>query len=149
VLDRNRGRAYGDDMADITLLQVAQHADDLGRAEAFYHDVLGLPILAHFDPPGLVFVELGGIRILLETGATPTTLYLEVNDIDAEYRRLEAAGVRFEHGPQLIHRHDGTFAAEGLEEWMAFFRDSESNLMAIAERRAPHGASAGETLPAS
>ncbi len=124
-------------MSDMTLLQVAQHADDLGRAEAFYRDMLGLPILGRFDPPGLVFVDLGNARMLLEAAATPTTLYLEVADIEGEYRRLMDQGVHFEHGPQLIHRHDGTFAAKGLEEWMAFFRDSEHNLMAIAERRLP------------
>lgn len=117
------------------LLQVAQHVDDLDRAEVFYRDVLGLPVSARFDPPGLVFVDVGGTRVLLEAGASSTTLYLRVDDIDAEHRRLERLGVTFEQTPHLIHIHDGAMAGTGVEEWMAFFRDSEGNLLAIAEQR--------------
>jgi methylmalonyl-CoA/ethylmalonyl-CoA epimerase len=117
------------------LLQVAQHVDDLDRAVAFYRDVLGLELLGRFDPPGLAFFQLGESRILLESAAPSALLYLEVDDIDAAYARLMSAGVGFDQPPHLIHRHDGTFAPAGLEEWMAFFRDSERNLIAIAERR--------------
>ena len=54
----------------IGLRQVAQHADDLDRATAFYRDVVGLRHLATFEPPGLVFFDLGdGTRLLLEGGA--------------------------------------------------------------------------------
>lgn len=122
-------------MDDSRLLQVAQHVDDLDRAEAFYRDVLGLRVLARFDPPGLVFVGVGGTRVLLEAGASSTTLYLAVDDIDAEHGRLERLGVVFEQTPHLIHRHDGTMAPSGVEEWMAFFRDSEGNLLALVEQR--------------
>ena len=37
------------------VLQVAQHAEDLDRAAAFYTRLLGAPPAARFDPPGLVF----------------------------------------------------------------------------------------------
>src|SRR3712207_8499547 len=37
-----------------SLAQVAQHVDDLARAEAFYTKLLGTPA-GRFDPPGLVF----------------------------------------------------------------------------------------------
>ena len=33
------------------LHQVALHADDLDRATAFYGDVVGLRLVARFDPP--------------------------------------------------------------------------------------------------
>ncbi|RPI23932.1 MAG: VOC family protein [Actinobacteria bacterium] len=117
------------------LLQVAQHAADLDRDVAFYRDVLGLKLQAVFDPPGLAFFDLGETRLLLETNAPPALLYLEVGNIDAEHARLVAAGVEFLQGPHLLHRHDGSFAPAGPEEWMAFFHDSEENLLAIAERR--------------
>lgn len=117
------------------LLQVAQHVEDLDRAVAFYRDVLGLTLLGRFDPPGMAFFQIGESRILLEAAAPPALLYLQVPDIDTEYARLEAAGVRFQRGPHLLFHHDGTFAPAGLEEWMAFFHDSEGNLLAIAERR--------------
>lgn len=117
------------------LLQVAQHVDDLDRATAFYRDVLGLTVLGSFDPPGLVFLELGETRILLERAAPSALLYIEVDDVDVMHRRLIEAGVKFDRGPHVVHRHDGTFAPAGLEEWMAFFHDSEGNQLAIAERR--------------
>jgi catechol 2,3-dioxygenase-like lactoylglutathione lyase family enzyme len=47
------------------LHQVAQKADDLDASVAFYRDVLGLRLIARFDPPGLAFFELGGSRLLL------------------------------------------------------------------------------------
>ena len=42
------------------LHQIAQNAKDLDRAVAFYRDVLALPFLGRFDPPGLAFFDLGG-----------------------------------------------------------------------------------------
>jgi catechol 2,3-dioxygenase-like lactoylglutathione lyase family enzyme len=116
--------------------QVAQHAEDLTRAEAFYRDTLGLRLVARFDPPGLVFFDLGNTRLLLEHGAPSSILYLEVGDIDATCRSLTAAGVEVVSEPHVIHRDEvGQFGAPGTEEWMAFFRDSEANLVGLVERR--------------
>jgi methylmalonyl-CoA/ethylmalonyl-CoA epimerase len=118
------------------LHQVAQRADDLDRAVAFYHDTLGLPLIARFDPPGLAFFDLGNTRLLIERGASPATLYLEVDDIDASLGHLEAAGVEIIDRPHLIFSDDaGTFGDAGTEEWMAFFRDSEGNAVGLVERR--------------
>lgn len=118
------------------LHQIALHADDLDRAEAFYRDVLGLPFLARFEPPGLLFFDLGGTRLLLEGNATSAVLYVEVADIDEAVARLTSAGVEFVGEPHRIHRDDdGTFGPPGNEEWMAFFHDSEQNLLALVERR--------------
>lgn len=120
------------------LRQVAQHADDLDRAVGFYRDVLGLPLVARFDPPGLAFFDLGGSRLLLEGGAPPALLYLEVADIDAGQQALADAGVNLVSTPHLVHRDDqGRFGAPGVEEWMTFFHDSEENMVALVERRAP------------
>jgi methylmalonyl-CoA/ethylmalonyl-CoA epimerase len=118
------------------LHQVALHADDLDRAARFYRDVVGLRLVARFDPPGLVFFDLGNVRLLLEAGAPASLLYLEVDDIDAERSRLVAAGVSFVDDPQLIfHDAEGTFGPAGLGEWMTFFHDSEGNLVGLVERR--------------
>lgn len=120
------------------LHQVAQRVDDLGRAVAFYRDVLRLPLLGEFVPPGLAFFDLGGARLLLEDGAPAALLYLGVDDIAAERARLEGAGVAFEDEIHRIHTHDGRLGeAAGTEEWMTFFRDSEGNLLALSERRHP------------
>lgn len=118
--------------------QVAQHASDLDRAVGFYRDVLGLALVARFDPPGLAFFDLGNARLLLEGGAPPALLYLQVGDIDEAHRRLADAGVTFVNAPHLVHRDDqGRLGAPGVEEWMSFFRDSEDNLVALVERRPP------------
>ena len=118
------------------LHQVAQHVDDLGRAVTFYRDMLGLPLIATFDPPGLAFFDLGGARLLLEAGAPSALLYLRVDDIDRRFDEMGAAGVTFEDEPHLIHRDDdGRFGPARNEEWMTFFRDSEQNLLALVERR--------------
>ena len=123
----------------IGLRQVAQHADDLERATAFYRDVIGLRHIATFEPPGLVFFDLGdGTRLMLEDPAPSAILYLEVDEIEAVTARLAAAGVAFEDEPHLINRDDaGLFGAPGTEEWMVFFRDSEGNLVGLAEGRRP------------
>lgn len=120
------------------LRQVAQHADDMDRAVAFYRDVLGLRLIARFDPPGLAFFELGGTRLLLEEGAPAAILYLAVDDVTAATERLRAAGVTIESEPHVIHVDtDGQFGPAGEAEEMSFFRDSEGNLLALAGRRAP------------
>ena len=119
------------------LRQVAQHVDDLDRAVAFYRDVLGLRLVARFDPPGLAFFDLGDVRLLLEAGAPPALLYLRVDDIRAERARLVAAGVAFDDDVHVIFSDDdGTFGAAGEDELMTFLRDSEGNLVGLAARAA-------------
>ncbi len=123
------------------LHQVAQHAEDLDRAVEFYREVLGLPFIARFDPPGLAFFDLGGARLLLERAAPSAMLYLEVDGIDDSFGALATAGVDFVDEPHLVHRDgDGRFGPAGTEEWMVFFRDSEGNLVGLVERRAPSDA---------
>ena len=119
------------------LHQVAQRATDLDRAVSFYQDVLGLVFIAKFDPPGLAFFDLGNTRLLLEGGAHSSVLYFAVDDIDEAHRTLLARGVDFDQGPHLVYRDDsGQFGAAGQEEWMAFFRDPDGNVLALVERRA-------------
>jgi methylmalonyl-CoA/ethylmalonyl-CoA epimerase len=121
-----------------SLTQVAQRTEDLDRAVEFYGSVLGLRLLARFDPPGLAFFDLDGTRLLLGDGNLSSMLYLTVDDIDATVQRLTAAGVTFEQGAHRIHIDAaGQFGVPGTEDWMAFFRDSEGNLLGIVERRPP------------
>ena len=122
------------------LQQVAQHVEDLDRAVSFYQDVLGLRLITRFDPPGLAFFDLGGPRLLLEAAAPSALLYLRVADVVEETERLRAAGVTIEGEPHLIHADaDGLFGEAGAEEWMAFFRDSENNLVGLCSNRPAAG----------
>ena len=114
------------------IVQIAQHADDLDRAAAFYEQLLGQPPTARFDPPGLLFFTLGGTRLLLEGGAPSATIYLEGEDVRSSIESLRASGVTIEGEPHVIFQHaDDRLGPAGTDEWMAFIRDSEDNLVGL------------------
>ncbi len=118
------------------LVQVAQRAEDLQRAARFYTQLLGREPSATYDPPGLLFFDLDGVRLLLETRAPSAVLYLRVDDIAAEVGRLEDLGVEFSGEPHMIFRHDDdTLGPAGTEEWHAFLTDSEGNAVGLVELR--------------
>jgi methylmalonyl-CoA/ethylmalonyl-CoA epimerase len=116
---------------------VAQRAEDLSRAVAFYRENLGAEVIEVFDPPGLAFLRLESpTRLLLDTGAPSALIYLGVDDVDAEVERLRGAGVTIETEAHTIFDDaDGLFGLAGEEERMAFFRDSEGNLVGLVGRR--------------
>lgn len=119
------------------LVQVAQRAVDLTRATAFYADLLGRAPAASFDPPGLVFFDLDGVRLLIEEGASSALVYLQVDDIDATVGRLRQQGVTVTGEPHVIFSHDDdTLGPAGTDEWMAFIEDSEGNPVGLVEQRA-------------
>lgn len=118
------------------IVQIAQRAEDLDRATAFYADLLGAEPTAAYDPPGLVFFDLDGVRLLLDRGAPSALHYFEVDDIDAALRRLRDGGVAVENEPHVIFGHeDDTLGPAGTDEWMAFVRDTEGNLVGLVEQR--------------
>ena len=110
--------------------QIQIRAHDVERAAAFYENVLGLKLLFK-APPDLAFFDCGGVRLMLdhpekaEFDHNSSILYFTVPDIQLSYSKLKAQNVKFEDEPHMIARmpdHD---------LWMTFFRDSESNLMAL------------------
>ena len=124
------------------LHQVAQHADDLDRAVAFYTGVLGGELIARFDPPGLAFLRLGDARLLLDQAAPSALIYLRVEDVREQAKQLADQGVEIDTQPHCIHVDTGgVFGRPGWAEWMAFIKDSEGNLVGLASR---HPTEAGE-----
>ena len=125
-------------MTSVTgLHQVAQRAADLDRAVGFYRDVVGLELIARFDPPGLAFFRLDNTRLLIELGAPSALLYFRVPDVAAATDELRSRGVAIESEAHVIFSdRDGQFGPAGEDEVMAFFRDSEENLVGLAGRRA-------------
>lgn len=120
------------------LHQVAQHADDLDRAVAFYTELIGEPPLAIFDPPGLAFFGLGDTRLLIERGAPKALIYLRVDDVRTKVEQLREAGIEIAGDPHVIFTDDhGRFGPAGAEEWMAFITDSEGNLVGLASQNQP------------
>ena len=132
-------------LAGSALRQVAQPSRDLVRSVAFYRDVLGATHIATFNPPGLAFFEIGGVRLMLNAipgaiGREGSPLYFAVDDIDAAAAALLAAGVEIEQEPAPVHRDEaGDFGPAGSEEWMSFFRDPDGNVLAFSEIRTPQG----------
>jgi methylmalonyl-CoA/ethylmalonyl-CoA epimerase len=114
------------------VLQIAQHADDLDRARAFYTKLLGEEPAGFFDPPGLLFFRAGSVRLLLEQNAASALVYLKVDDVAASVAALRADGVEIVSEPHVIFTHaDDRLGPAGTEEHMAFVRDSEGNLVGL------------------
>ena len=122
------------------IIQIAQYADDLARASDFYAALLGAAPAATYDPPGLVYFDLDGVRLLLDRGAPTALHYYAVDDIDATVDRLRSSGVVVESEPHVIFRHDdATLGPTGTDEWQAFVRDTEGNLVGLVEHRTTAG----------
>ena len=113
------------------LVQVALRATDLDRAAAFYSGLLGTAPTGRFEPPGLLFFDLGGTRLLLDGNAPSSMLYLEVPDVRRTVESLrEHTEVVSE--PHAIFTHeDDALGPAGTTEWQAFVTDSESNLLGL------------------
>jgi methylmalonyl-CoA/ethylmalonyl-CoA epimerase len=110
------------------IAQIAITAHDLARAVEFYRDVLGIEFL--FEIPGAAFFRIGDLRLMVavpegEFDHPASILYYGVDDITLAHERLSARGVVFEREPHLIAK------MPDYELWMAFFRDSESNMLAL------------------
>lgn len=117
------------------LVQIAQHATNLRRAEEFYTDLLGVKARAVFDPPGLLFFDLDGVRLLLEPGAPSALIYLAVPDVREAVAVLRGRGVEVLDEPAVIFSHtDDRLGPAGTDEWMAFIRDSEGNTVGLVSQ---------------
>lgn len=113
------------------LAQIAQHADDLDRAADFYTALLESEPIARFDPPGLLFFDLDGARLLLDRNAPTALIYLRVPSVQDKLARL-GDGVEVVSPPHVIFTHeDDTLGPAGTREWQAFVRDSEGNTVGL------------------
>jgi len=125
-----------DDFGLSQITQIAINAHDIDRAVAFYRDKLGLKLL-FTAPPGLAFFDAAGIRLMLSLPAKPeldhpsSIIYFNVDDIQKAAQILTDRGVVFEEQPEFV-ANMGSY-----DLWLAAFRDSESNLLAIMSN-VPH-----------
>jgi methylmalonyl-CoA/ethylmalonyl-CoA epimerase len=120
----------GDSLQLSRIGQISMNAKDLSRAEAFYRDKLGMKHL-FAAPPKMTFFDCDGTRLMIGIAERPefdhpgSVLYFKVADIRAAHATLVGRGVVFEDAPHLVAKlptHD---------LWLAFFRDSEGNLLAL------------------
>ena len=114
------------------VFQVAQRAVDLDRAREFYSWLLEAEPTGYFDPPGLLFFQVGGTRLLLDRGAPSALVYLRVDDVRRTIQRCVERGVVVESEPHVIFQHqDDALGPAGTDEWMAFVTDSEGNTVGL------------------
>ena len=109
--------------------QIGIPVKDIKRSTAFYRDVLQLSVL--FELETMVFLQCGNIQLMLTLPETEafdhpsSVIYFEVDSLQVEYKRMQEQGVVFLGEPHMITRSDTE------ETWMAFFKDSEQNTMAL------------------
>jgi predicted enzyme related to lactoylglutathione lyase len=113
-----------------TIVQIAVNVHDVDRAVEFYRDTLGMKLL-FTAPPNLAFFDCDGIRLMLSPPAKPefdhpsSIIYFKVADIQEATRILTERGVQFEEQPGFV-ANMGTY-----DLWLAAFRDSENNILAM------------------
>ncbi|SDN80569.1 methylmalonyl-CoA epimerase [Psychrobacillus sp. OK028] len=113
--------------------QIAVNVENVERAVAFYKDVIQLPLL--FEMNGLAFFQCGETRLLLSRPETEefnhpsSVLYFQVDNLTNEVSRMKEAGATFIDEPHMVAKVGDT------ETWMAFFKDSEGNTLALMNER--------------
>ena len=117
-------------------------AQDLGRARRWYRDKLGLEPVE--ERPGGLRYELAGSEFcLFESTGRPsvdapfTQMAFTVPDLDRALADLGANGVEFERYDVTddagVATIKGNYPSKGSGERAAWFRDSEGNMMGIAQ----------------
>lgn len=113
--------------------QIAIVVKDIARATSFYRDKLGMKYL--FAAGNLAFFDCGGVRLMLslpeQDQSTNSVIYFKVAAIAEMRQQMQSRGVQFVDEPHLIAR------MADHELWMAFFRDSEGNLLGLMSEVRP------------
>jgi|SRR6185312_4271946 len=113
--------------------QIAIVVKDIARATSFYRDKLGMKYL--FAAGNLAFFDCGGVRLMLslpeQDQSMNSVIYFKVAAIAEVRQQMQSRGVQFVDEPHLIAR------MADHELWMAFFRDSEGNLLGLMSEVRP------------
>ena len=110
--------------------QIFVNVKDLDRAIAFYRNILGMKFLFQ-APPSMAFFDCNGIRLMLGVADRPeldhpaSIIYYKVDDIEKVHATFKARGVQFVTKPHLVA------PMPTYDLWLADFRDSEGNLLAL------------------
>jgi catechol 2,3-dioxygenase-like lactoylglutathione lyase family enzyme len=111
-------------------------ADDLEKAKAFYHQVLGLEVA---EMNGMLELHLAsGARVLIypkpnHTPATFTVLNFPVADVEQAVDELTGRGVRFELYDEEEFKTDERGIARGEGPAIAWFKDPAGNILSVLE----------------
>jgi catechol 2,3-dioxygenase-like lactoylglutathione lyase family enzyme len=112
---------------------------DLARARAWYAAKLGLEPVEE-RPGGLRYEGAAGVFCLFTSSgrsdASFTQMGFYVEDIETAVAALKARGVVFEEYPGCIDSImdiEGNYPSKGSGERAAWFRDSEGNMLGVAQ----------------
>ena len=126
-------------MLESSIIEARIPTQDLERARAWYADKLGLQP-AEEREGGLRYEGRSGVFCLFASaGASDgsfTQLGFYVDDIDATVAELKRRGVVFEEYPgcvDSIMHVEGNYPSKGSGERAAWFRDSEGNMLGVAQ----------------
>ena len=126
-------------MLSAARLQTLVWTQDTAKAQAFYSDVLGLP-LREQSFGALVYAVGGGeLRVSPVPSTTPsehTVVGFAVTDIDAIATALAEKRVATERFPNFQHDPRGVWRApDGTQ--VLWFRDPDGNLLSVVQYATP------------
>jgi catechol 2,3-dioxygenase-like lactoylglutathione lyase family enzyme len=112
---------------------------DLARARRWYAEKLGLEAVEE-RPGGLRYEGAAGVFCLFASAGRSdgsfTQMGFYVDDIEAAVADLRARGVVFEEYEGAVNgivNVEGNYPSKGRGERAAWFRDSEGNMLGLAE----------------
>lgn len=112
--------------------------DDLDAAEAFYRDVLGVPVEREDEPMGMLHLRLGQRRVLVypkgeaHEPASYTVLNFPTGDIRATVQALADRGVEFLRYDGMPQDDLGVMTGGG--PLIAWFTDPARNVHSVIEQ---------------
>ena len=111
-------------------------ASDLKRARSFYEQKVGLAPKEEYA--GGVIYECGGAEVFLyptpNAGTSKASqAFWSVEDVEAEVKELKSRGIRFEEY-DTPHMKTVNSIATGGGAKTAWFKDTDGNILAIAQR---------------
>jgi catechol 2,3-dioxygenase-like lactoylglutathione lyase family enzyme len=116
-------------------LQTLVWTSDIPRAQAFYSDVLGLPLKGRSLGALVYAVGAGELRVSPVPTTEPsahTVLGFAVDDIDTVAAALPARGVTPERFDNFAHDPRGVWTApDGTR--VLWFRDPDGNLLSVVQ----------------
>ena len=122
-------------MFDTTRAFSGFSVDDVGAAQAFYGDILGLTVT---EEHGMLTLRLGPDHAVLvypkpnHTPASFTILNFPVDDIDAAVDELTGRGVRFERYDGMGQDDKGIMRHQGPP--IAWFTDPAGNVLSVLQQ---------------
>ena len=126
-------------MLDRSIIEARIPTQDLARARAWYAEKLGLEP-AEEREGGLRYEGRAGVFCLFASAGASngsfTQLGFYVDDIEATVAELKRRGVVFEEYPGCVDSImyvEGNYPSKGSGERAAWFRDSEGNMLGVAQ----------------